>query len=672
MYWNEELNQKLNLFLEPMDRRIPEEKSHFLGRTFSVYEVETVVKSLKRDKTPGSDGIQAEVLQELMKYAGQDLCDLLNLWRREDAIQPEFNKGLIKLIPKGQDKLEVKSFRPLTMLNTILRGSIHEAILNVITAIDWAAEQEDEYVMINMDLEKAYDRVSWEYILAVVERMGFGELFTGMVKTLFQNASATIQVNGYITESFQLARSIRQGCPLAPLLFVIVTDPLLRNVDLQLQKQTIKPLPLPQGQSFLAQLFDVDNCNIVKCEHSSIVALMQVYDDFCSVSGSRIAPHKIECLRLTYKEDNGVLNAFGLVDAGIGTIIRDAMKDQQPAFLLNPQLAKALEKKGHAVFKDIWDASSQDWGIDQRRWSAQKTREKILLSQVTQGIEDNWPTSCLVDTQPNTKNWDLKECKRPVHTQTWTASMATGWGKEGCFLTNELEESQPGQYAADGAKVPHTVLDVIHARKLSKMPFGAHIKKSSSKPSVDHSSPSPVRSPPPPPEKPEQKAALAQQELTIEKELPFINQPEKPTPLFPKITIIELTKKTEKLKAHEEKKTQEAIETQKTIASLVLEQLEVRLPSQSISSSEKSYDILVSESGGLELHEVPKSQKTPSPTSQQMEITTELPSMEVDKEGMQESSKQKGIGMAMSPKRRNQNKQELLMEQTAAPLEKAT
>ena len=180
--------------------------------------------------------------------------------------------------------------------------SIHEAILNVIIAIDWAAEQDDEYVMINMDLEKAYDRVSWEYILAVVDRMGFGNLFLGMVKTLFQNASATIQVNGYISDSFQLARSVRQGCPLAPLLFAITTDPLLRNLDLQLQRQTIKPLPLPQGQSFLAQLFADDNCNIVKCEHNSIAALMQVYDDFCAVFGSKIAPHKTECLKLTYKK----------------------------------------------------------------------------------------------------------------------------------------------------------------------------------------------------------------------------------------------------------------------------------------------------------------------------------------------------------------------------------
>ncbi|MCO5550845.1 hypothetical protein L7F22_004338 [Adiantum nelumboides] len=253
MTWNEQLHT----FLEPMDSKINEEKKLLLGIPFSVYEVETVVKAMKKEKTPGLDGIQAEVLQELIKYAGQDLCDLLNHWRREGTIQPEFNQGLIKLIPKGQDKMEVKNYRPLTMLNTMytvmakalalrvrtvvsqvvhpkqfgfVQGrSIHEAMVNVITAIDWATEQEDEYIMINMDLEKAYDRVSWEYILVVIDRMGFGSLFLGMVKTLFQNASASVHINGYISDSFQLVRSIRQGCPLAPLLFAITTDPLLRE-----------------------------------------------------------------------------------------------------------------------------------------------------------------------------------------------------------------------------------------------------------------------------------------------------------------------------------------------------------------------------------------------------------------------------------------------------------
>ncbi|MCO5576650.1 hypothetical protein L7F22_030465 [Adiantum nelumboides] len=348
--WNDQTKLKLNRFLEPLDDKISEEKKLLLGRPFSVYEVETVVKGMKKEKTPGPDGIQAEVLQEMIEYAGQDLCDLLNHWRKEGSIQPNFNQGLIKLIPKGQDRLEIRNYRPLTMLNSVYKvmakalalrikyvvnqvvhpkqfgfvqgRSIHEAILNVIIAIDWAAEQDQDYVMINMDLEKAYDRVSWDFILAVVDRLGFGNNFLGMVKTLFQNANASIQINGYISDNFQLARSIRQGCPLAPLLFAIATDPLLRNLDLQMQRQAIRALPLPQGQSFLTQLFADDNCNIVRCEQGSITALMQVYEDFCEVSGSKIAPHKIECLRLTYKEDSGVLDKCGLTDASVGTIIR--------------------------------------------------------------------------------------------------------------------------------------------------------------------------------------------------------------------------------------------------------------------------------------------------------------------------------------------------------------
>ena len=146
--------------------------------------------------------------------------------------------------------------------------------------------------MINMDLEKAYDRISWEYFLAVVGKMGLGSAFVGMVQTLFRNASATIQVNGYTSDSFLLARSVRQGCPLAPLLFAMATDPLLRNLDVLIQKNAIKALPLPQNQSFVAQLFADDNCNIVRYENESISKLMQVYEDFCAVSGSRIAPHK--------------------------------------------------------------------------------------------------------------------------------------------------------------------------------------------------------------------------------------------------------------------------------------------------------------------------------------------------------------------------------------------
>lgn len=53
---------------------------------------------------------------------------------------------------------------------------LNEEILNVITVEEWVEEQREEYIMINMDLEKAYDKIGWEYLLAVVEKMGLGPL----------------------------------------------------------------------------------------------------------------------------------------------------------------------------------------------------------------------------------------------------------------------------------------------------------------------------------------------------------------------------------------------------------------------------------------------------------------------------------------------------------------
>ena len=69
-----------------------------------------------------------------------------------------------------------------------------------------------------------YDRISWKYILEALKQMGCGETFCSMVKTLLGIASARVNVKGDVIEAFKLTKSIRQGCPLAPLLYAIASD----------------------------------------------------------------------------------------------------------------------------------------------------------------------------------------------------------------------------------------------------------------------------------------------------------------------------------------------------------------------------------------------------------------------------------------------------------------
>ena len=78
--------------------------------------------------------------------------------------------------------------------------------------------------MILLDFEKACDRVNWTFLRRVIEKMGFHTTWINQVMSLNENASASVVVNGENSKTFKLQRSVRQGCPLAPYLFLLTVD----------------------------------------------------------------------------------------------------------------------------------------------------------------------------------------------------------------------------------------------------------------------------------------------------------------------------------------------------------------------------------------------------------------------------------------------------------------
>ena len=55
--------------------------------------------------------------------------------------------------------------------------------------------------------------------------MGFGPSFISWVELFYAGAQNAVKVNGYITPFFGLSRSVRQGCPISPLLYVLYAEP---------------------------------------------------------------------------------------------------------------------------------------------------------------------------------------------------------------------------------------------------------------------------------------------------------------------------------------------------------------------------------------------------------------------------------------------------------------
>jgi hypothetical protein len=103
---------------------------------------------------------------------------------------------------------------------------ILDNIVRTQETLHWEKTSRQPTVFLRLDFSKAYDKVSWKFFFFTMSKMGVSEEFIRWVKLLFGNASTKINLNGCPSGSFKVERGVRQGCPLAPYIFLIVGEAL--------------------------------------------------------------------------------------------------------------------------------------------------------------------------------------------------------------------------------------------------------------------------------------------------------------------------------------------------------------------------------------------------------------------------------------------------------------
>ncbi|WVZ89830.1 hypothetical protein U9M48_036186 [Paspalum notatum var. saurae] len=100
--------------------------------------------------------------------------------------------------------------------------------------------------MLKLDISKAFDLVSWSFLLEVLQHLGFGRKWCDLICLLLSTSTTQILVNrqpGPITH----ARGHRQADPLSPMLFILVMD--VQN-SLMVKASSVNLLiPIAGGQS---------------------------------------------------------------------------------------------------------------------------------------------------------------------------------------------------------------------------------------------------------------------------------------------------------------------------------------------------------------------------------------------------------------------------------------
>lgn len=115
------------------------------------------------------------------------------------------------------------------------------------------------------------------------------------IKILYSNPKAAVMTNGLISSFFNLSRGTRQGCPLSPLLFTIVLEPLAVAIRANSSIKGVKG----GGSEHKLMLYADDILFLTSDPQNSLPALMDTISEYSQLSGYKINWTKSEAMPIS-------------------------------------------------------------------------------------------------------------------------------------------------------------------------------------------------------------------------------------------------------------------------------------------------------------------------------------------------------------------------------------
>jgi len=200
------------------------------------------------------------------------------------------NRTYMALIPKTSSPVHVTDFKPISLCNVIYKilskvlanrlksvmsyiiSSFQSAFIpgrlvsnNVLTAYETMHSMQTRmwsktgFMGFKLDMSKAYDRVEWSFLEAVMLKMGFNAKWVRLIMVCVTSVQYAIIVNGNPGEFFQPTRGLRQGDPMSPYLFLICAEVLSSLLFQAEKKGVIFCVPTSPKGPRISHLFFADD-----------------------------------------------------------------------------------------------------------------------------------------------------------------------------------------------------------------------------------------------------------------------------------------------------------------------------------------------------------------------------------------------------------------------------